>query len=647
MTYRKYFKSLLKTAFFLTFFLFFSCNEILPPSGYLDQPACDAYEAIIAEESKNLPDFSCPPVLVEDFSVPGLDKSLKWYTSFPKDYSSKALKKGGRFYGYLNDIPNTFRYLGPGADDSAVRMFNTQMPLLWVSLENFDFMPCSATHWAVDLENKTVYYKLYEKMFWSDGEPCTADDWIFALKFLQSKKIFDPIKNYYYGNLSVKKINDFCISVQYLGEQSYTEYELIDRTNFKPIARHFYKGEVPDDWIAEYNRTVEPTTGPYILTEYDYNHGLKFSKIENWWAHIYPHFKGIANFDEIYYRIIVGRKSPAFNKFSLGLFDIIHLDNPAEWARGQDSSNVQEGFVNLWKGYYVPVNGPTGLFFNTAAKPLDDVRVRKGLYYALDMEGLIYTAFEGQRSRLHTLGTGQTWGDAVFNNAEIKKPPFDPKKAMEFFAEAGYTSLNSSGILVNKEGRELSFVILYKDEAERWIFGFLYSQALKAGVRLDFKYYSGGMTEKIASRDFQAWWGALPASQIPNNYTLFHSSYADKKLFENFFSYSNPEMDALLEKYNDGSLTYFEKAAVNRQIEKIVDEDALMIPSYYKNTIRVMAWKWICFPAWLNMKYQDNLYDPMFGYLWFDADIEAECKKAREENKMLSDNTYSLSDRYR
>ncbi|WP_432917340.1 hypothetical protein [Treponema denticola] len=47
------------------------------------------------------------------------------------------------------------------------------------------------------------------------------------------------------------------------------------------------------------------------------------------------------------------------------------------------------------------------------------------------------------------------------------------------------------------------------------------------------------------------------------------------------------------------------------------------------------------------MKYQDNLYDPMFGYLWFDADIEAECKKAREENKMLSDNTYSLSDRYK
>ena len=106
-------------------------------------------------------------------------------------------------------------------------------------------------------------------------------------------------------------------------------------------------------------------------------------------------------------------------------------------------------------------------------------------------------------------------------------------------------------------------------------------------------------------------------------------------------------MDALLEEYNDGSLTYFEKAAVNRQIEKLVDEDALMIPSYYKNTIRVMAWKWICFPAWLNMKYQDNLYDPMFGYLWFDADIEAECKKAREENKMLSDNTYSLSERYR
>ncbi|MGF7110125.1 ABC transporter substrate-binding protein [Treponema pedis] len=638
----------LKRFFICVLVLFlFSCKEILPPDGYLMQPACNFYTAVIEREGKELPDFSCPPILISGIKVEGCPENLQWYTSNPKDYSSSALKKGGKFYAYLNDIPDTFRYVGPGANDETRKLFNTQMPFLWLSQETLEFMPCAATCWALDIQNKTVYYKLNENMFWSDGVPCTANDWLFAAKFLKSKLIVDPLQNYRAKNLEIKKINDYCVSVKYLGEQVYSEYELLDITNFKPIAEHFYGGEIPKNWIEKYNRIVEPTTGPYILTEYDINHGLKFTKVKNWWAHSYPHFKGVANFDEIYYRIIVGRKAPAFRKFALGMFDIIHIDNYIEWDSAETSANVKEGFVNLWKGFYVPVSGPTGIFFNTQAKPLDNIFVRQGLYYAIDMDGLIDKAFAGQRKRLHTMGVGQTWGKAEFNNPDIVKPSFNPQKAMEFFAKAGYKTLNSSGILVNDKGEELSFFIFFKDEQEREIFGFLYAQALKAGVNLEFKYYSGGMTNKISSRDYQAWWGALPSYRIPDNYTLLHSSFANKKTFENFFGYSNPELDRLLERFNESGLTYEEKAVINREIEKIVDEAALMVPSYYKNTIDVMAWKWICFPSWLNMRYQNNLDNPMFGYMWFDAEIEAECKKAKAENKMLEENSYSLSGRYK
>ena len=65
---------------------------------------------------ENLPDFSAPAILVKDLQIAGTPSDLKWYTSYPKDLSSKALKKGGIFYGFLGDIPNTFRYMGPGAD---------------------------------------------------------------------------------------------------------------------------------------------------------------------------------------------------------------------------------------------------------------------------------------------------------------------------------------------------------------------------------------------------------------------------------------------------------------------------------------------------------------------------------------------------
>ena len=537
--------------------------------------------------------------------------------------------------------------MGPGADELCVRLFNTQMPLLWTSFETFEFMPCSAVFWAVDISSKTVYYKLNENIFWSDDEPCTADDWIFADEFCKSKKIVDPAKNRKHNNLEVKKINDFCLSVHVLDNQIYTEQELLDISNFKPIARHFYKGQIPDDWVARYNRTVEPTTGPYILKKYDYNNGLHFAKVENWWAQTYPHFKAIANFDEIFYRIITGDKRPAFTKFARGLFDVIHIDDPGEWAKAESSKDVQNGFINLWRGRHVPVQGPAGLFFNTQVPPLDNLFVRKGLYYAVDIDGMISRVYADKRVRLHTIGSGQTWGSAEFNNPEIKKPSFDPKKAREFFSRAGYDRVNSSGILVNSEGKELSFVILYDDPSLYEAFGFLYAQALLAGLKLEFRQMGGKLFDKLENRDFQAWWGSLNSYRLPDNYSLFHSSFAKSKSFNNFFGYSNPEMDFLLEKYEKGSLTYVEKAAVNRRIEKIVDEDALMIPSFYKDTIDVMAWKWICFPAWLNMKYQKYLDDPMFGYMWFDGDIEKECLKAKDENKILQMRAYFLSERYK
>ncbi|WP_253691998.1 MULTISPECIES: ABC transporter substrate-binding protein [unclassified Treponema] len=614
--------------------------------SYLDQPASDAYDALLKEEMQNIPDFSAPPVQVENFKAEGTPSHLKWYTSYPKDLSSKALKKGGIYYGFLGDIPNTFRYMGPGADELCVKLFNTQMPFLWTSFETFEFMPCSAVCWSVDLPSKTVYYKLNETMLWSDGVPCTADDWLFANEFCKSKKIVDPVKNRKHNNLEVKKINDFCLSVKSLDNQVYTEEELLDITNFKPIASHFYNGTVPDDWIAKYNRIAEPTTGPYILSDFDYNNGLHFTKIENWWASSYPHFKAVANFDEIFYRIITGDKRPAFTKFARGLFDIIHIDDQGEWAKAEASADVQNGFINLWRGCHVPVQGPTGLFFNTQAPPLDSEFVRKGLYYAIDIEGMIDGVYADKQVRLHTIGTGQAWGNAEFNNFDIKKPPFDPIKARALFAKAGYDKINPSGILVNSAGNELSFVILYDDPLLYEAFGFLYAKALTAGVRLEFRLMGGKLLDNVSNRDYQAWWGTLNSYRIPDNYSLFHSSFAESKIFNNFFGYSNPEMDALLEKYEKNSLTYAEKAAVNREIEKIAHEAALMIPSFYKNTIDVMAWKWICFPAWLNMKHQKYLDDPMFGYMWFDAEIENECIRAKNEGKILQMRVYSLSERY-
>ena len=49
-----------------------------------------------------------------------------------------------------------------------------------------------ATHWAVQPDQKTIYFKLDPDARWSDGKPITADDYVFTLEMMRSKFIVDP-----------------------------------------------------------------------------------------------------------------------------------------------------------------------------------------------------------------------------------------------------------------------------------------------------------------------------------------------------------------------------------------------------------------------------------------------------------------------
>jgi microcin C transport system substrate-binding protein len=48
-------------------------------------------------------------------------------------------------------------------------------------------------------DHKTLYFRINPKARWSDGQPVTADDWLFTLKMMRSKEINDPWYNNYYS----------------------------------------------------------------------------------------------------------------------------------------------------------------------------------------------------------------------------------------------------------------------------------------------------------------------------------------------------------------------------------------------------------------------------------------------------------------
>ena len=77
------------------------------------------------------------------------------------------------------------------------------------------FIPMMATHWSIQPDRKTIYFKLDPDARWSDGKPVTADDYVFTLEMMRSKFIVDPFYNTYAEEYfeSVDKIDDHTIRI--------------------------------------------------------------------------------------------------------------------------------------------------------------------------------------------------------------------------------------------------------------------------------------------------------------------------------------------------------------------------------------------------------------------------------------------------
>lgn len=642
----------MKRIVFCLVILIASCNGKFDFFGnnfsLISSKAIEDSEKIIIEEANNIPDFTTKVIeniILEETKRYYALKSLKWNTSSARSAGSPHAKKGGAFYTYLHDMPNTFRYVGPQVDRISKTLFNNHIPLLVKSSEDFKFLPGVATHWAFGEDGKTVYYKLNKKALWSDGIPCTADDFIFAIEFMQNKDIAPLAETEDFANLSIKKIGNEYIAITYNASIPESKELLLDLTNICPRAKHFYKDVSLKNWIEEYNRKAEPTTGAYYLHHWNFNYGLSFKKVDAWWASEYKHFANMFNFDFIELKILPGTQTSVRKYFRNKELDSLPLSSESEYLDAISDIRFKRGLQDIWVSHYKSIQGLNGILFNTRSFPFDNLDFRHAMEYVLDIDGLIENILLENYKRCYTMGTNQNCDGIPFNNENIKLGSYDKKKAQELLEKAGFILQDSKGIRMTKDGRKASFTILYDDRNLKDVFGFLFAKALECGVYLDFQFVSGGILKKINNKTFQAWWVNLPSNKIPNHYNLLHSSNEKYLYLSNIFGYSNKELDLTLEKYEKPNLSIQEKAECNMRIEEIVRENALFIPTYYPVTEKIICWKYIRFPGWLNLQYMKDFASPFIGLGWFDDEIKNDIDKAMNHGEGFEERIWKFKQR--
>jgi peptide/nickel transport system substrate-binding protein len=166
------------------------------------------------------------------------------------------------------------------------------------------------------------------------------------------------------------------------------------------------------------------------------------------------------------------------------------------------------------------------MLVNTSRPPLDDIRIRRALAYALDKQALVNKNTGGSAVVAWADQPPFQWS----YTDDVMKYPADAAKSRALLAEAGYTP-GPDGIM-RKNGKPLSFTLSYNVQIKTYPANLLFATYGQGGILTTGKY----------DLNISGW----IAGQDPDDHSEFASDQIPKPSHPdgvNYTRYQNKEMD--------------------------------------------------------------------------------------------------------
>lgn len=613
----------------------------------------DEHEVLDGSE---FPEIILPPIEVKpgDGLPEVLPDDLEWITNLDDpEFASPDALRGGTFRTWILGYPLTMRTVGPDSNGS----FAGFLRPIQFNPTSFHPMtrrpiPMLATHWAFGEDGRSIFYRINPIARWSDGEPVTADDFVFTIQFMRSKQIVAPWYNNYYTERirDVKKYDDHTYAVQ--GSHAKPRDELISDLGFRPYPDHFHR--MSNNWPVEYNWKPDPTTGPYHVGVVDKGKSIELHRTKGWWADDLKYMRNRFNPEIIHIKVIRDMNS-AWQHFLAGELDSFNVTRPKYWHEKANADAFKRGYINKY-WFYTKLPVPSaGLSLNSAHKVLSDKNVRIGLAHSINIDLLIATVLKGDYERLPTFQLGY----AHYDNTNIEARSFDLASAHKYFVEAGFSEVGRDGVRIrkNEDGTtdRLSFEITYGNDNDTERLVVLVQEAKKAGVelKLDLQDSSASFKKMQEKKHQIAWLTWASGGLSPTYWEFFHSVNANKDQTNNVTNTAIPEMDELIIRYRY-STDLDERIELAHTLEQMVHDHAVIIPTYQVPYTRDAAWRWIELPEWLGVETTGTLFNSMHysggmfssgGLFWIDEEKKQETLAAREKGDtfepiVIKDETY-------
>lgn len=308
-------------------------------------------------------------------------------------------------------------------------------------------IPDAAERWEISEDGLTYTFYLNKGVKFHDGEELTAEDVEFTFYTIAHPDYDGPrwsamkdvvgAEEYRNGEADaiegVQVIDEYTISFTI---KAVNAAKLISDFGYGILPKHIYGFTKYTDFLS-YNQNPVGS-GPFQFVRFVVGQYLEVEANKDY-------FKGSPKLDGVIVKIVPSETVAA--ELQAGVIDVAQLTANRE----EVEIATETGLVDIQQ--YVG-NGYTYVGFNLRLEKFQDKRVRQALIYGLNREAFIASEYQGFARVCNTAVSPVSWA----YTDKITEYSFDPEKAKELLAEAGWTDSDGDGWVENEAGENLEIM---------------------------------------------------------------------------------------------------------------------------------------------------------------------------------------------
>ncbi|WP_318493037.1 ABC transporter substrate-binding protein [Photobacterium leiognathi] len=436
-----------------------------------------------------------------------------------------------------------------------------------------NLVPGAAKSWETE-DYKTWTFHIRDDAKWSNGDPVTAEDFVYTWRRLADPKTASPYASYIQmttmanaediitgkkapETLGVEAVDSKTLKVTLDKPVSYFASMLV-HTSMKPVNQKVVE-KFGDEWTKVGNYV---SNGAFKLDTWVVNERIVLARNENYWDNKNTVINQVTF-------LPIENQVAAMNRFLAGELDMTY-EMPNEHFKRLQKEYPQDVKVTPYLcSYYYE--------FNMTRKPFDDANVRKALSYAIDRDVLAK----------FIVGKGETpaynFTPLATNGLDVEMPEYsklDQKqrlaKAKELLKAAGYDQNNP-----------LKFNLLYNTSENHKKIAVAISSMWKKGL---------GVTAVLENQEWKSYLDAKRQGNFDISRAGWCGDYNEASTFlaimrsdhsQNYPKYSSAAYDKAID---DAVLakTDAERAADYKDAEAKLAEDMPIMPIYHYVNARLV-----------------------------------------------------------